>query len=145
MSARDTLTGLYTDAGFKQFGEASDLATRLYGQVRREVLDDLARSGTGLPELLEMAAQGDQDGEATMPPQDARELWHRIRGAALLQAAEQLNQDSSNAQHPKVKWTLGWAAMRVHKMIINPEGTKTDGEARRESGPGGGTGVGSEG
>lgn len=141
MSARDTLTGLYTDAGFKQFGEASDLATRLYGQVRREVLDDLARSGTGLPELLEMAHAASASADV---PQEAKELWHRIRGAALLQAAEQLNQDSSNAQHPKVKWTLGWAAMRVHKMIINPEG-KTNGEAQRGAGPGGGTGVGSEG
>lgn len=140
MSARDTLTGLYTDAGFKQFGAASKLATELYDRIRREVLDDLSRSGTGVVELHELGSLEHGDGHPAMTYSEVSALWHKIRGAALLQAAEQLNQDSGNAVHPKVQWTLAWAAMRVHKMIINPEGA-SNGEAQRGQRPEGDPGV----
>jgi len=140
MNALERLSAHLLRTGDFVVGDAEVEAHKLYGQIRREVLDDLARSGTGVVELHELGSLEHGDGYPAMTYSEVSALWHKIRGAALLQAAEQLNQDSGNAVHPKVQWTLAWAAMRVHKMIINPEGA-SNGEAQRGQRPEGDPGV----
>lgn len=122
-AALATLMAVFTDAGHKGFEDADRRAKELYAQVRREVLDDLARSGTGLAELEEYVHACTFETAADTKAR-AADLFHTIRGAALLAAAEQLVSDAENAVQPKVSFALGWAARRVHKMIINPEGTQ---------------------
>lgn len=140
MNALERLSTHLLRTGDFVVGDAEAEARKIYDRIRREVLDDLARSGTGVVELHGLGSTGDNDGEPIMTYGEVSDLWHKIRGAALLQAAEQLSRDSDNATHPKVRWTLAWAAMRVHKMIINPEGA-SNGGAQREQRPQGDPGV----
>jgi hypothetical protein len=142
MSALDMLVGVCRIVrGPEHRPEADKFAQQIYDQVRREVLDDLARSGTGLAELLDLASTGDQNGEPVLVRGEVLDLWHTIRGAALLQAAEQLQRDAENAVRTPVKFALDWASRRVHKMIINPRGSD-HGEAQGDEGSRGvGTGT----